>query len=371
MGHLSAEDRALLVQSLTAFVRDSWDYETLRRVMKTPTGRLDGWWSRLAQEIGVLGIAQHEAVGGLGGDLSDLALVAEVFGEHLVNEPLIPCVALAGELLRDGGEAATALLTEMVAGEALVAPALFERGSRYHAEAVQSVAEPVDGGWCLSGRKVVVRAAPWASHLLVSARTGQGLSLFAVPTDAPGLSQIAYPTYDGQRAADVRLDGVVVGARSLIGPPDQALSRIEAALDEATLIQASEAIGVMRHMVAATRAHLTTRHQFGQPLAHFQVLQHRMADMAMALARAEAVTGAALRPGMAGSEDRARRVSGVKLAVDASAALVAEGAVQLHGAIGMTEELSVSHGFKRLTLIQAEFGDAAFHRTRIGQRLAA
>ncbi|WP_409020636.1 acyl-CoA dehydrogenase family protein [Brevundimonas vesicularis] len=337
----------------------------------TDTGRKDGWWVRLAQEIGVLGIAQDEAVGGLGGDLPDLALVAEIFGEHLVNEPLIPCIALAGDLLHDGGEGATALLSAMVAAEALVAPALFERNSRYHAGAIQTVAEPVAEGWRLSGRKAVVRAAPWASHLVVSARSGEGLSLFAVPADAPGISQIAYPTYDGQRAAEVLLDDVIVGMESLIGPAHQALPRIERALDQASLIQASEAIGLMRHMVAATREHLTTRQQFGQPLSRFQVLQHRMADMTMALARAEAVTGAALKQVTAGGQDQARRVSGVKLAVDASAALVAEGAVQLHGAIGMTEELSVSHAFKRLTLIQTEFGDTAFHRARIGQRLAA
>lgn len=368
MGHLSAEDRRLLAQSLSAFVSDTWNYEALRQALKTETGRVDGWWAQLAQDIGVLGLAQDEAVGGLGGDVVDLGLVAEVFGEHLVNEPLLPSIALAGELLRGQGGGVQALLEQVVTGQSIVAPALFERGSRYHAGTIETLAQAENGGWRLTGRKVVVRAAPWSDHLLVSALVGGQIAVFLVPSGAAGLSQIAYPTYDGQRAADVVMAGVWVGADARLS--GVGIAEIERALDLTTLVQASEALGVMRHMLAATREHVTTRQQFGQPLSRFQVIQHRMADMAMALARAEAVTAAGLKQ-VEITTDAARLVSGIKLAVDAAALIVAEGTVQLHGAIGMTEELSVSHGFKRLTLIQTEFGDTAYHQARIGDRLAA
>ncbi len=370
MGGLSAEDRELLTQSVAAFVQNTCDYETLRRTLAGPSGRRADWWRRLAQELGVLGIAQGEAVGGVGGEVADLAIVAEACGRHLVNEPLLQSVAIAGELLRDGGPTADALLSEVIEGEAIVAPALLERGSRYRPDAIETDARADGEGWRLSGRKTMVRAAPWADALIVSALTPQGISLFLVDVTAPGLELVAYPTFDGQQAADVILSGVVVETDRLIGEPGRGLEIIERALDVGVLIQSAEALGVMRHMMDATLEYVRTRRQFGQPIGAFQALQHRLADMAMALARAEAVTRSGLKLFEA-APDRARLVSGIKLAVDAACEAVGEGAVQLHGAIGLTEELSVSHAFKRLTLIQTELGDAAFHQERILDRAAA
>lgn len=362
MSQLSSEDRALLSQSVEAFLRDTWDYETLRRTLAGPLGRQPDWWRRFAEELGLLGLAQPEGLGGLGGGAGDLAVVAEALGRHLVNEPFLQTVVLAGELLRDAGAAADARLSAVVGGETILAPALFERASRYRPEAVETLARKEGRDWRLQGRKTVVRAAPWAEAFIVSAQTSAGLSLFLIERDAPGVSLVSYATFDGQRAADVHLDeaqGV------LIGEPGAGLERIERALDVGVLIQAAEAVGVMRHLLEVTLEHVRQRRQFGQPIGAFQSLQHRLADMAMALERADAVTRSALAKLNAPAAVRARAVSGAKLAVDVACKTVGEGAVQLHGAIGLTEELSVSHAFKRVTAIQTDLGDAAYHQERM------
>lgn len=371
MSQLSTEDRVLLSQSLDAFLRDTWSYETLRHTLKGTEGRRADWWLRFAQELGLLGLAQPETVGGMGGEAADLAIIAEGLGRHLVNEPFLQSVVVAGELLRDVGEVADAALSSLIAGETIIAPALFERGSRYQAEAVETTATEDGQGWVLNGRKSVVRAAPWANGFLVSARVTQGISLFLVEAEAAGLSLISYATFDGQRAADVVLDGVVVSQDAQIGATGAGLERIERALDVGALIQAAEAVGVMGHLLETTLGYVRQRRQFGQPIGTFQSLQHRLADMAMALKRADAVTRASLASLQAPAPVRARAVSAAKLAVNAACEMIGEGAVQLHGAIGLTEELSVSHAFKRVTAIQTELGDAAYHQERLAFTKAA
>ena len=365
MTQLTSEDRTLLSQSIAAFARDTCDYETLRRTLASDTGRRPEWWRRLAEDLGVLGIAQSESLGGLGGGPGDLAVVAEALGRHLVNEPFLQCVAIAGELLRDGGPVAESVLSAIISGQTIVAPALFERRSRYRPDAIDTTAIPIDGGWRLYGRKSVVRAAPWADALLVSALAPGGLSLFVVPIGSAGLGQIPYATFDGQRAADVVLEEVQASASALVGREGEAGAVIERAMDVGAAIQAAEAVGVMRHLLDATLEFVRQRRQFGQPIGAFQSLQHRLADMAMALERANAVTHSALSQLAAPAGVRARAVSGAKLAVDVACEVIGEGAVQLHGAIGLTEELSISHAFKRVTAIQTELGDAAFHQDRL------
>lgn len=358
------EELALLRQSIDDFLADTCDYEALRHVLASDAGWRPEWWRRLAEELGVLGLAAPEDLGGLGAGPAALAVVAESFGRHLVFEPFLQSVVLAGELLRDAGPAADEVLTAIAGGGLIVAPALFEADSRYRPDRCGAVAVASGNGWRLTGRKTVVRAAPWAGKFIVSATAPDGLSLFLVDADAAGASLNPYRTFDGQRAADVVLEDVELPAEARLSPPDGAAAGVRRALDIATAIQCAQAVGVMRRMMEGSTGYLGQRRQFGQAIGGFQALRHRLADMEMALERAAAASRSCLAALDAEPALRARQASRAKLAVDQACEVVGEGAVQLHGAIGLTEELFISLAFKQTVGFQFEFGDAEFHAAR-------
>jgi len=367
------ETLAMLRDSLARYLDDHHGFEQRLKQLAAADDAPPPFWRGLARDLDLLGAALPAAQGGLGLGLAAHFALMPVLGAALAAEPYLSTLVLgAGLLQRHPGAAADALLRRVMTGQAVLAFAHDEPHSRHDRADVRTRLQPGPaGGWRLDGHKAVVHCAPWAGHLIVSARHGDegGLSLVVVPRDAAGVRLRAYPTRDGGRAADVRFDDVQVPADALLGLPGQALPQIEQALDEATLAVCAEAIGVMQRLMRDTLDYVRQRKQFGVPIASFQVLQHRLVDMQLALTQAEALTLAVAEE--AGRSvcavARARAVSSAKVAVAKACRVVSQGAVQLHGGMGMTEELAVGHYARRATLIEGQFGPPSWHLRRVAQ----
>ena len=365
---------AMLRDSLARYLDDNHGFEQRLYALRKADDAPPPFWRGLATELDLLRAPLPEPQGGLGGGMAAHLAMMETLGGALAAEPYLSTMVIgAGLLQRNPGAQADALLARVVAGEAVLAFAHAEPQSRHDRADVQAQAvRDADGSFRLDGRKAVVHAAPWASHLLLSARSGAGLSLFVVPKNAPGLRLRAYPTRDGGRAADIALDDLRLPADALLGTEGAALPQIEQALDEATLAVCAESVGVMRRLMRDTLDYVRQRKQFGVPIASFQVLQHRLADMHMALEQAAALTasvGEAIDT--ASAPERARAVSSAKVAAAKACKAVGQGAVQLHGGMGMTQELAVGHYVRRATLIEGQFGPPSWHLRRVAKLRAA
>ena len=324
-------------------------------------------------ELGWLGVTVPETCGGIGGGPVETMVLMEAFGAGLVVEPFFPSVVLGGSLVAMAGSEAQqqAILPALVAGELKLAFAWVEAQSGYDLFDVETSAERRDGGYVLNGAKGVVLGAPTAGRLIVSARTEgasrdrDGIGLFLVGRDASGVKLREYRTVDGLRAAEVAFENVAVEAGAVLGDPQGALPAIEAVAERAVAALCAEAVGAMDAVVRGTAEYLRTRRQFGRPIGAFQVLQHQLADMWMASEEARSMTYVAtLRlddpdPGL-----RAKAISGAKHLIGRHGRLIGQCAVQLHGGMGMTEEMSVGHYFKRLAMIDLMFGDDAYHLKR-------
>ena len=369
-------EQELLRDGLGKFLATRYDLEKSRTAAKTGAGWQPDIWRGFADELGILGAALPEAVGGIGGGPVEVMVIAEALGYSLVVEPYVDTVVVAGGLLRRaGGDAADALLAEIVAGTAVVAVAAAEPTSGDRWEDVSTVAERDGDGWLLRGSKIVVTSAPLATHLLVTARTSgtageaEGVSLFLVELDsAPaGIEIHDYRTVDDRRASDLVFDGLRLPAGALLGEEGKAGPSIAAARDDGAAAVCSEAVGCMRKVLADTVDYCKQRRQFGQPIGSFQVLQHRMVDMYMELEQSVAAVYLAVLHLDSDPTIRARAVSAAKATVGRAARFVGQQAVQLHGGMGMTEELAIGHYFKRLTAIQYEFGSTDHHVARYAQ----
>jgi len=360
------EDQQLLVDAVRRFVQHDYGFEARREVLRSPEGSSEAVWRTLA-EIGLTGLLIGPEHGGAGGGVVDLMGVMEVFGEALLVEPFLATVVLGAQLVaRAGSEAQrAAVLPEVAQGTRKLAFAHTEVGARYDLGVVQATARRDGAGWRIDGEKRVVLGAPLADALVVSARTPAGVGLFLVDRGDVGMTP--YRTLDGMRAADVVLADA---AAELLGAEGDALPVIEEVVDVATVLVCAEAIGVMRSCCDATLEHLKTRRQFGVPIGSFQALQHRMVDMAIAheQARSMALLACSQLDGdTLGAPERARVVSAAKIKIADDGRLIAQEAVQLHGGMGMTEELKVSHSFRRLTVIAQQFGDAEHHLARFAR----
>ncbi|WP_219216967.1 acyl-CoA dehydrogenase family protein [Variovorax boronicumulans] len=365
---------AMLVDSLSRYLGERFDLDQRLRSLAEATDAPPAFWSGLSRELGLLGAALPEAQGGLGGGMAVHLAVMQTLGGALAGEPYLSSIVIgAGLLQRQPGAFSDALLADAVEGRAVLAFAHAEPEGRDERAEVRTRLVRDAEGYELDGHKAVVHAAPWATHLIVSARSSgrpgdaEGLSLIVVARDAPGVQLRPYALRDGTRAAELRLERVRVPAEALLGREGEALPQIEQALDEATLAVCAEAVGVMRRLLADTLDYVRQRKQFGVPIASFQVLQHRLADMHMALAQAEALTQAVLEAMDGTADERARAVSSAKVAVARACKAVGQGAVQLHGGMGMTEELAIGHYFRRATLIESQFGPAAWHVRRVAR----
>lgn len=357
-----SKEQELLRDGLAKFLSTRYDLEKSRAAAKTGTGWQPDIWRGFADELGILGAALPEEVGGIGGGPVEVMVIAEALGHALVVEPYVDSVVVAGGLLRRaGGTLANELLEKIVAGTAVVALAATEPGSGDDWQAVSTVAVRAGDEWLLRGSKVVAMSASVATHLLVTARTPQGLSLFLVDADWSAIEAHHYRTVDDRRASDLVLDGV---RGVLLGEAGQASPSLAQARDEGAAAICAEAVGCMRKVLADTVEYCKQRQQFGQPIGSFQVLQHRMVDMYMEVEQAVAAVYLAALNLEADADARARAVSAAKATIGRAARFVGQQAVQLHGGMGMTEELAIGHYFKRLTALQYEFGSTDYHIAR-------
>jgi alkylation response protein AidB-like acyl-CoA dehydrogenase len=371
-----SNEQIALQETLRRFISRDYEFERRRELARSDLGFSAEAWAQYA-ELGLLSLSFPEEFGGLGGNAVDIMLVMEQIGRGLLLEPFLSSVVICGGLICDAGSDSLKanLLPRIGRGELKLALACYEAAGRYDLSRLACTAVRNGGGWRLSGQKIVVLDAPSADYFLVSARGGGDAesagSLFLVERGTAGLSLRSYPTQSGHRAADLRLDDVVVGADALIGAPGGGLAMVERAVDKGVAALCAESVGIIAALNETTLNYLKTRKQFGVPIGKFQALQHRMADMFIAAeqSRSMAVNAAVY----ADSEDvavRRRAVSGAKAYIGRAARLVGQEAVQMHGAMGVVDDVIVSHYFKRLTMIDMSFGDVDHHLARFSDMLA-
>ena len=345
------------------FVEREYGFEQRRAIIAAEPGYSAAHWQTFA-ELGWLGLPFAEENGGFGGTVADLAILFEVFGRGLVVEPYLATV-LGGLAVERAGTAAQkdAILPGVIAGTQRLALASTETGGRPGALHVATQAKKVTGGWQLSGRKAVVLHGASADTLVVSARSHGahdapgGIGLYLVPAAAYGVTCRGYATVDGLRAADVTLDRVELGDDALLGEATGGYALLDALLDLAAIAGCAEALGCMQALIDRTAEYLRTREQFGRPIGEFQVLQHALVDMYMAAEQARSITLAVALKAGAPTPERQRLVAAARQFCADAGRLVGQTAVQLHGGIGVTDELDVAHYFKRVTMLPAWFAD--------------
>lgn len=349
---------------------DHGDFESRQHALRRDGGMRQRLWQALASEAGALAIGLPEAAGGYGGPLEQLVLMEEA-GRALLSEPLAETLFQCAPLLAIGGGArAEDVLAQIPGGGVRLAMAHDEPGLGDEFAGIAMPASPVADGWVLQGQKRLVVTAPWASHIIVAARTSgkpgdaDGLSLFLLDAAQAGIHLDPYAMLDERPAADIRFDSVPVGRESLIGEEGRGLPLLEAWRDRAIAAAAAEATGLLGLLLEDTVEHARARQQFGQPIGNFQAIQHRLVDMHL---RVELVRSAALLASQSldGPADaRSRAASAAKVTMAEACRFIGQNAVQLHGAMGMTDELRIGHYFKRATVLEYGFGPARFHRRR-------
>ncbi|MBI3224230.1 MAG: acyl-CoA dehydrogenase family protein [Mycolicibacterium cosmeticum] len=368
-------EQELLRDGLTKFLATRYQLESSRAAAKTGAGWQPEIWRAFADELGILGAALPEEVGGIGGGPVEVMVIAEALGQALVVEPYVDTAVVAGGLLVRAARASEAtgnetsaseLLERLVAGAAVVALAAAEAQSGERWQDAATTARRDGDAWLLDGAKIMVLNARLATHLLVIATTPAGLSLFLVDlADSPaGLTVHGYRTVDDRWAADIEFDGV---RATLLGEDGAAWPSLAQARDEGAAAVCAEAVGNMRKVLADTVEYSKQRQQFGTPIGSFQALQHRMVDMHMELEQSVAAVYLAVLNLEADADQRSRAVSAAKATVGRAARFIGQNAVQLHGGMGMTEELAIGHYFKRLTAVQYEFGSTDHHLARYAE----
>lgn len=365
-------EQQLLADGLGKFLDARYDLQASREAVKVGAGWQPEIWRALADELGVIGACLPEAVGGDDGGPEELMVVTEALGHALVVEPFVDSVVLGARLLHaTGAEPALAAARRIAAGEAVSALAALEDSSGGVLSRIATSADRDGDGWVINGTKAVVTSAPIADYLIVSARTAgepddpAGVSLFLLELgdNAPaGLTSHPLHTIDDRVAADLVFTDVRVPADALIA--ESAIDLLERAWDEATAAVVSEAVGLMRKVFTDTVEYAKQRQQFGVPIGSFQALQHRMVDMHLELEQSVAAQYFAILSLDDAPAERAAAVSAAKATISRAARFIGQNAVQLHGGMGMTEELAIGHYFKRLTAVEYEFGTADAHLAR-------
>lgn len=366
-----SEEQVMLRDSVARFIQDDYDFDTRRRIAASAEGMSRENWKTFA-ELGWLSIPFAEEHGGYGGSAVDVMLLMEQFGRGLVLEPYLATVLLFGGLLEKAGsgDQKGEFIPRIIAGECLGAFAWLERQSRFELADVRTTARQEGEGYLLNGEKVVVLNGANADQLIVSARTGgeqsdrQGISLFLVPADAEGVERLSYRLMDGQLVANVVLSDVEVSAASLVGPAGGGYPLIETLAQEANLALAAEAVGIMETLNAKTVEYTKTREQFGVAIGSFQALQHRMVDTFMAAEQTRSLLYRAVCALSDEQEDVATAVHALKVMVDRAGKHVFGEAIQLHGGMGITDELDIGHYAKRLMMINTTFGNGDYHQAQ-------
>lgn len=368
------DEQKLIQESIDKFIQNDYSFESRQKILAEDTGYSEDNWNTFA-ELGWLALLFSEDDGGFGGSAVDLTVIMEAFGKGLVLEPFWSTIILAGNLLSQLGsdEQKQTIIPAIIEGKLKLAFAHSEPQSRFNLSDVTTHAKTDGEQFILNGHKSVVMHASTADKIIVSARTSgtqqseQGISLFLVDANTPGITIQSYPTVDGLSAAEVILENVEVKQNQLLGQQDQAFSAIEQTTDHAILALGAEAVGAMETLYKATVEYCKTRVQFGQPIGKFQVLQHRMVDMFMEYEQSKSLMFMAAitmeNPDETATA-KAKAASAFKAQIGKAGRFIGQEAVQLHGGMGMTEELNVGHYFKRLTVIDTLLGNTDYHLAR-------
>ena len=363
------DEQRLLHESVEKLVAAEYPFEVRRELAASEAGFSREFWRKFA-ELGWLGLGIPEEAGGVGGGPVETSVVMEALAAGLAVEPYLATVVMGGYLLQQGASAQRERLARLAAGKLQLAFGFAERQSRYELANVETRAEADGEGYRLTGSKSVVFNAPAADVIAVSARTAgnardcEGLTVFALDADTPGIVVREYRTMDGLRAGEVDLDRVPAGPGDVLGRPGEGLAVVEGAANAGIVAACAEAAGIMTRMRRDTIEYLKHREQFGTALSSFQALQHRLVDMYMAceLSRSMAYMAAVRLANSETEESELRKaVAAAKVQIGRAGRFVGENAIQLHGGMGMTDEMPISHYFKRLVLIDSQFGDADHH----------
>lgn len=366
------EEQLMLGDSVEKFIANDYAFEIRQEYAGTDLGYNADTWKIFA-ELGWTAIPFSEQDGGLNGGPIELMLVMEQFGRGLVVEPYLANVVLAGGVLRRAASKAQKerWLQPIIAGELLASLAFVEPQSRYEISNMATSAGAEADGFVLNGSKGFVMNGGSADLLIVPARTSgsqndtNGITLFAVAADSPGVKRNSYATVDGLQAAEIDFSDARVGSDAVIGEVDRGFATLDAVIDEATLAVCAEAVGIMRILTDKTVEYSKSRVQFGVPISSFQALQHRMVDMLTACEQSYSLLLWAMMVNADGSEDAKRAVSSIKYQIGTAGQKVGEEAVQLHGGMGVTWELDIAHYFKRITAINQILGSADWHLDRL------
>ena len=361
------EEQTLLRNTIQSFIQDNYDFDKRTEIVKSEEGmKIENW--KLFSNLGLLGLPFSEDDGGLGFGPVELMIVIEEFGKGLVVEPYIQTIVTCGGFLKRASEKQrNKYIPKIISGEDIWAFAYAEPQGRYNLNDLTTKASKEGDNYILNGYKCVVSAAPWSKKLIVSARTSgdqrdaEGISLFILDKNSSGISLRDYPTVDGSRASEIILEDVKVSSENIIGEEGKASKLIEQVVDESIAAVCAEAIGAMGVLNEATVEYCKTRKQFGQPIGKFQVLQHRMVDMFMQYEQSVSMTYMVNLKLHEEYSERRKAASGAKVQICKAAKFIGQSAIQLHGGMGMTDELNVGHYFKRLSMIENLFGNIDHH----------
>ena len=362
----------MLRDSIQKYIGKDYGFEARKDIIASTQGYSDQVWAQFA-DLGLLGVSFGSDYGGFGGTAVDTMLIMMELGRGIVVEPYFSTVVLGGSLIDLGGSSAQkqAILPEVAQGRLLLAAALGEPDSRYELNSVETTAKRDGGAYVLNGHKAVVLHGASAGKLIVSARTAggardsKGISLFLVDRQSAGVEATDYRTLDGMRAAEIKLANVKVGADGVLGEVDEGLALLERGADFAVAALCAEAVGAMEALNAATFDYLKARQQFGRPIGSFQVLQHRAVDMMIHCEQSRSMALlASIKVQSEDPSERMRAVSAAKIQIGRSGRAIGQEAIQLHGGMGVSNELAAGHYAKRLAMINATLGDVDYHAER-------
>jgi len=369
-----SEEQAMLADSVSKFIENDYDFEQRQKIAESDDGYSKDFWKVYA-ELGWTAVPFAEEDGGLGGGPVELMLMMEQFGRGLVVEPYLANIVLAGGALRRSAtsEQKTEWLVPLIEGNLQAGLAFAEPQGRFNIADIKTTAKQNGKGFLLNGTKACVLNGGNAELLIIPARTSgeqtdeDGITLFAIPADADGVSRRPYPTVDAHQAAEITISDVSAEATAVLGETGGGFGVLQDVVDEATLAVCAEAVGIMRTMHEKTVEYSKQRVQFGVPIGSFQALQHRMVESLMACEQSQSLLMWAVMVNSADNADARRAVSAMKYQIGTAGISVAREAVQIHGGMGMTWELDISHYFKRLTTIDLLFGNADYHLDRYVQ----
>ena len=368
------EEQTLIQGQVAQFIQRDYEWEKRQNLVSSDLGFSEENWKTFA-ELGWLGISLSEESGGFGGTALESMIIMEEFGKGLVIEPFLETIILCSGLIDScgTGDQKSEILDQVIAGDMHLALGFTEPQSRFNLADVTTEAKLKDGNYIVNGFKSVVMNGPNANKLIISTRTTgnqtdkDGITLLVIDASQEGVSLRNYPTVDGRRASELTLENVKVPSNCLLGNEDQGFQLLEDAIDNATLGICAEAVGAMEVLYKTTVEYTKTREQFGQPIGKFQVLQHRMVDMFMEYEQSKSLLYMATIKNVEGSKDAKKSISGLKYQVGKAAKFIGQQSVQLHGGMGVTDELNVGHFFKRLTTIISIFGNTDYHLKRYSQ----